>query len=480
MAKYNFDPLSRFGFDREQVTPEEKSLIGAVQGIADHVASLDDDVAQLRVDYDVKVLEATHSYGVIFNLNLSTTDLQRVGNMGLHRTLPVQSGIKRCVLANNGTVVYYLKPDNSAYADLGSLGEGVFATLDGSAGQVMVEVPAHWRKFTVHSSLKFESRISTVGIPGYHFVPKFYISAFEAALDRINLRMSSVINTTAQFRGGNNNTAWDAGANSLLGMPFSNLNMANERLYARNRGTGWESMPYENYKTLWHLYHIEYANTNSQLAVSAPDAATGFRTGGLGNGVTTASGAEWDVFNGYNPFIPCGATLSLGNNSGEVSFIKTNFGGAGVNRTFTVPSYRGIENPFGHIWKRAQGIYIDVKAPADGGTSRMFVQPNPALWNDTSMAAHIDRGLIARNNGYIRNMLFGNNGDIMPVNTVGGGSTTFFTDNHEANPNATAIRCVLFSAHAHNSGAAGWSFSNTHYSPAHAYPTFGGRLCFLP
>ena len=47
-------------------------------------------------------------------------------------------------------------------------------------------------------------------LPGFIEVPKMYRSAYEATIDRTlsaTTKLASVVNTTAAFRGGNNNTA---------------------------------------------------------------------------------------------------------------------------------------------------------------------------------------------------------------------------------------------------------------------------------
>ena len=56
--------------------------------------------------------------------------------------------------------------------------------------------------------------MSMVEIPGYHKVEKFYVSAFEATVHRPTNKLSSVINLSPDYRGGNNNAAWDGAASN--------------------------------------------------------------------------------------------------------------------------------------------------------------------------------------------------------------------------------------------------------------------------
>lgn len=459
---YKFNPLSRFGFDPVQTENnypnDDKSAVEAI-----------------KLAGEITLLESLYSYGVVFDQNQSTTTLYRIGNQELHRTLPVQSGMKRCLLLDNGTVNYYTHPEYTTAKD-----DGVgMSILDGTDGQLMVEVPEHWRKFTTLADERFEVRLSMVEIPGYHKVSKFYVSAFEATVHRPTNKLSSVINLSPDYRGGNNNAAWDGAANTLLGRPATNISLTNFRTYARNRGAKWNVLPYEQYKSIWYLYMVEYANTNVQLPFSAPD-PTGLKTGGLGAGVTDANSAEWNNFSGYNPFIPCGASVThgIGNLSGEKTYTVTNFGGDGVDRSFKVHSYRGIENIFGHIWKHTDGVLVEVKTDVDGGTSKLYTQSDPAMFADV-ITNYTYRGNLARANGYIKKLLFGANGDILPTQ-VGAGSATYFADYFETNIASSQTRCVLLSASANNGAVAGLSYANTHYVPATANAGFGARLCYIP
>lgn len=460
-----------------QSTRDAMSQKAITDALPDNNYTNDDKSAvdAIKAAGEIQLLESLYSYGVVFDQNQSTTTLYRIGNQELHRTLPVQSGMKRCLLADNGTVNYYTHPEYTAFK-----ADGVTpSVLDGTDGQLLVEVPEHWRKFITLADERFGVRLSMVEIPGYHKVSKFYVSAFEATVHRPTNKLSSVYSLSPDYRGGNNNAAWDGAANTLLGRPASSLSLTNFRTYARNRGAKWNVLPYEQYKSVWYLYMVEYANTNVQLPVSAPD-PTGLKTGGLGSGVTDANGAEWGSFNGNNPFIPCGASVmpGIGNLSGENSYTVTNFGGAGVNRSFKVPSYRGIENIFGHIWKHTDGVLVEVKTDADGGTSKLYTQSNPALFADV-LTNYTYRGNLARAGGYIKKLLFGANGDILPTQ-VGAGSTTYYADNFETNITSSQTRCVLLSAIATYGAFAGLSSANTSNVPAAASANLGARLCYIP
>lgn len=82
-------------------------------------------------------------YGVEWDVTVSATAKTRIGNSELHRSLPIQNMMRGCLLNDNGDVVEYL-PETS----------WVGATLDGSRGQVMVELPEHYRSFEEEGTIR--------------------------------------------------------------------------------------------------------------------------------------------------------------------------------------------------------------------------------------------------------------------------------------------------------------------------------------
>lgn len=417
-------------------------------------------------------IESQCAYGFELDTTVSATTLTRIENSDLHRSLPIQNRMKGCLLDDDGNVVKYLSPSSW-------IGE----TRDGSQGQVMVEIPAHYRKFETQGN-KRRCKLSEHPLPGYHFVPKMYVSAYEASLQRTGNKLSSVVNDTADFRGGTNNSAYDGTYRSLLGRPATNISRTNFRTYARNRKAGstqWNCMTYEAQKAILWLYMVEYANTNCQAAYNAALTTDGYHQGGLGNGVTTWTDAAWNSFNGYNPIIPCGHTDSLGNGTGTVNYDVKNEAGE-VIKTFAVPRYRGIENPFGHIWQWTDGINVRISpnAPTGDGLSKVYTCKDPSKFNDSNYTGYTHVGNEARTEGYVRTLIFGEYGEIIP-DAVGGGSTTYIPDYHYTNIPATeTLRGVLVGGNVNNGAYAGLASATSDIVPSSSYSDIGSRLCFHP
>lgn len=415
------------------------------------------------------------SYGIEFDTTNPSPTCERIGNMNFHRSLPVQSQMVGVLLDDDGNEVKVLSDSDWQNASL----------LDGSQGQVMIRIPAHFRKFDTIGT-KRRVRLSTHALDGFHLVPMSYVSAYEATVDRDNNMLASVKNATAKYRGGNNNESWDGTYRSLLGMPATSISRTNFRSYARKRKEGsseWNCMTYDIQKTLYWLFVTEFATLNSQASfVEHPNYAAMHR-GGLGDGVTTLNSTKWDAFNSYNPIIPCGTSDSLGNKTGGVVYTMPTEYDTTTTTTVKVNRYRGIENPFGHIWKWTDGINVRISPDTENGgdgLSKVYVCSDPSKFNDSDYNGYQHVGNEARAEGYVKEIVFGEGGEVMP-SVVGGSSTQFHCDYHYTNiPKTEALRGVLFGGIAYGGAYAGLASAGSHYAPSDAIARIGSRLCFIP
>lgn len=411
---------------------------------------------------DIPDLEERYAYGVEWDTASSSPDGVRVGNMQLHRDLPVQSGMRGVVLDNNGGVYYYHEP---------TAWKMTFASKDYAS---MVEIPDHWYKLYIIGT-KFRMMLSSIPLPGYKHISKFYIGSSEAQMLRsLGLLMSDKTNST-DTRGGDNTSEWDNTYRSLLGCPVTNLTRDQFRQAARKRGSGWEMYTYNAHKTLFWLFAVEYATLDSQKPFNAQKDANGFAQGGLGPGPTQMT--DWTNFNKINPLIPCGYTNEFGNGSGEKAYVVKNASG-GTHATLMANRYRGIENPFGHIWKYTDGANIQVTT-GDAGLSILWTTDDPSNFSDTSYTGYNKKGNICRTNGYAKKMLLGEDGDIVATE-IGGSSSTYWCDYYYTNTSANRMQVVLVGGSAYNGSYAGLAAVNTNYAPSDASRNVGSRLCFFP
>lgn len=406
---------------------------------------------------DIPDLEERYAYGVEWDTASSSPDGVRVGNMQLHRELPVQSKMRRCLLDRDGGVKEYLDNELSwggSYLDYA----------------VMTEIPEHWYKLYFNGT-KFRMMLSEIPLPGYKHVDKFYISTYEARMYRTDNLLCSAAGASelsdpnsTNFRGGDNTAEWDDTYRSLLGRPVTSLTRDQFRQAARKRGSGWEMYTYNAHKILFWLFAVEYATLDSQKPFNAQKDANGFAQGGLGPGPTQMK--DWTNFNNVNPLIPCGYTNEFGNGSGEKAYVVKNASG-GTHATLMANRYRGIENPFGHIWKYTDGANMQVTT-GDAGLSILWTTDDPSNFSDTSYTGYDKKGNICRTNGYAKKMLLGEDGDIVPTE-VGGSSSTYWCDYYYTNTSANRMQVVLVGGSA-----------DTGYAPSAAPRNVGSRLCFFP
>lgn len=414
-------------------------------------------------------LEPFESYGVEWNVNDAATNLTRIGNADYHRTLPIQSKMGRVLLTDGGGE-WKLDKNDSRY-----LADGVTpADLTGASGQYMVVIPRFYYKFEKDGDIR-RLKIAQRAFTGYTLFKKSFISVAEACLDRDNLKLSSVVNYAPQFRGGGNQSAWDGQENSQLGMPVTSISRQNAFAWAQNRGSAWVDLAYHVYNAIRILYLVEYADRDTQLDYTDLLTTEGYRQGGLGAGVTTVSSGRWNSFSGYNPFVPVDATLDLGDHTGLVQMTINDFGGAPYS--FSVPSYRGFQNYFGHLWQNANGVLVKANADSEGGTTEMYVSEDPATWSDSDETIMAFAGNISRFSGYVKDIEFPY---MAPIQT-GAGSTTYYADYlYVSYPSSgSSYRTLLLGGSAYHGAIAGAFFGNAAHGVSLSHASIVSRLCFL-
>lgn len=414
---------------------------------------------------DIPDLEERYAYGVEWDTASSSPDGVRVGNIQLHRELPIQSKIRGVILDNKGGIKSYLNNSNWSNINTEYLTESV-----------MTEIPEHWYKLYQYGT-KFRMMLSAIPLPGYSHINQFYISSFESGIDRSSSTLISsygVGSTNVNKRGGDNTAEWDSTYRSLLGCPVTNLTRDQFRQAARKRGSGWGMYTYGAHKTLFWLFAVEYATLNSQKPFNAQKDANGFSQGGLGNGPTQMT--DWTNFNNNNPLIQCGYTNEFGNGSGEKAYVVKN-ASDGTHATLMANRYRGIENPFGHIWKHTDGANIQVTT-GDSGLSILWTTSDPSNFSDTSYTGYDKKGNVCRINGHVKKMLLGEDGDIIATE-VGGSTSTYWCDNYYTSTSVSRMQLVVVGGRSDDGLNAGLVDVGTTNSSGIAN-NIGSRLCFFP
>lgn len=407
---------------------------------------------------DLTGLEDIYSYGVEWDSTVADPTLTRIGNPLLHKSLPVQSRYKGCV-ANGAKVNYYLDPN-----DWSKKANGTPSVLDGTDGTVRVHIPKFYGKSGVEGNKRWV-RISTVKCDDtWVEIPEMLLDAYRSTVNQTGNKAVSVVNTTAQFRGGGNRTANDTYLSSDkfrsdLGKPRTNISRANMRTYATNAGS--EMLCYEYYKWIFYwAWVIEYATFNSQATYNAELTADGYHQGGLGPGITdwnnNANG--WSGYNGTYPITPCGYCNDIGNFTGikELVIPETVVDESTTvpTKTFKVPRWRGFDNPFGDIWTNLDGIILE--RTAANQPSSVYTTSNPSAFGDdnTAKGKMTVAGKEIASDGYTKDFDLGSKGEIIPL-VVGGSATTYMCDYHWCNAASTSLRTLLVGGNADDGSGAG-------------------------
>lgn len=410
---------------------------------------------------DLTGLEDIYSYGVEWDSTVADPTLTRIGNPLLHKSLPVQSQYKGCV-ANGAAINYYLDPN-----DWSKKADGGNSVLDGTDGTVRVHIPKFYGKSGVEGTKRWV-RMSTIKMDNTWIeIPEMLVDAYRSTVDTTvsaTPKAVSVVNTTAQFRGGGNRTANDTyldtdAFRSDLGKPRTNISRANMRTYATNAGS--EMLCYEYYKWIFYwAWVIEYATFNSQATYNAELTADGYHQGGLGPGITdwnnNANG--WSGYNGTYPITPCGYCNDIGNFTGikELVIPETVVDESTTvpTKTFKVPRWRGFDNPFGDIWTNLDGIILE--RTAANQPSSVYTTSNPSAFGDdnTAKGKMTVAGKEIASDGYTKDFDLGSKGEIIP-SVVGGSATTYMCDYHWCNAASTSLRTLIVGGNAANGGTAG-------------------------
>lgn len=411
-------------------------------------------------------------YGVKFDLaNSSSPDGVRTGNMEMHRTLPIQSKMRGCTINNDDNTKRYLKADNwNEWED------GVIVTDDsnGRAPEIMVEIPEHYRLLVATPDNTVEIRMSEYNLPGYTKVEKKYIGSYEG-----------VINTGSVDT---QNTLRSIAVSTLKLKPVVNKTRNQFQTFARgnNRTNNWNIYTYDAHRDLTWLFVVEYATLNSQKAFNANLTAEGYHQGGLGEGITTGT----VTVNGATTysFVHSGVTKSLGNGTGIIEYTHTNTNAEGTStgtKVVNVPRYRGIENPFGHVWKNVidvvvagtdNSVYICKDytkfGTFEGGTNPTAEQLIAAGYELQDFKESTITGQ------YVKKLVNNNQADLFPT-VVGNGAstTTYYCDYHWTSATATP-RTLLIGGSSGNGSAAGWFSLNSSNGLGNSAAAVGTRITF--
>jgi hypothetical protein len=362
-------------------------------------------------------------------------------------------GMRRCVLNANGTVNYYLDPNNSALKE-----DGITpSVLDGTDGNVMVEIPKFYYQYTLVGTLN-TFRVSRVPLPGYTLHPAFVKAGIEVPFRYIGSYDACLWDDSAgQYVSGlnldNMSANIDLAADKLASVadvyPLVGVTRPECRTLAANNGAGWHQMDFYLWSAVQMLFFVERASFRSQTL--------------LGAGNTNISYLVSSADQNDSPHTIAGASTSWGNTSTDGTQPS-----AGSRPGTAFMSYRGIENFYGNCWTFIDGVNINV------GTVGTFFATNDYrdFADNTSTNHTLLSSAIPTTSGFIRDIA---TEFFLPVSTTGGSSTTFITDQYFA---STSLNRILLGGGAANSGASAGAFGASGGSSDSRNRSIGARLCY--
>ena len=408
----------------------------------------DPDILGLQVDYENKSFK-----------RLSAADGLEAG--ADFDGFQIYGGRKRCTVADDGTINHY-------YGEEGYV-------EDGSDGQVMVYQPKVYYRVT---PLKLEKQTNGIGYhlrkanyyispvpkPGFSLHPAFYnesgraveyilFSAYEGSI--YDTSASAYLledEQIADFTSGTGDKLCSiAGAKPASGKT-QQLTRPNIEQLAKNRGAGWHSdiIKVESLNQL--LMMIELGTLNTQTAI--------------GQGVVSVS----DTPNTENNSLATGGTSELGNATGQAT------GTAGQ----TPVSYRGIENPWGNIWKLVYGVNIHGDGTQKSGVPYICTDFNFA--ESKNSENYTSAGFTLSNaNGYISAMGYSREFDwlFMP-SEASGNSALPVGDYYYCTPNLNGYRIARLGGTWSNGGIAGGFYWRLNAGVGTRARDVGGRLVYIP
>ena len=336
------------------------------------------------------------SYGLEWN---ETTDTYR--RIGAAKYTAIQSMMKRCVLNSDGSVNYYLDKNNSNLKE-----DGTSAVLDGTDGNVMVEVPKTYVRY----------EYTTTGGAGTDTVHRWEISLTPDTGFEVHwaFNRGGVIRDKRYYPAYLGYVTGGKMISRSGVYPTVNQTLAQFRTAAKansisNPSSGqtvngyWGNIDFALYELIALYAVIEYGTMNIQSA--------------LGMGRTALSGGAWvgGELIGVN-----GLSNEHGNRTANYTYVGAS---TDANADLSFMSYRGCENFFGNVWRMADGVIFK-------GTTlnkTMWYSTNPTEYNETG-TGYTNSGIVtAAANGYGRKLANTNKGFIVSEVT-GGNSNAGTTD----------------------------------------------------
>lgn len=235
------------------------------------------------------------------------------------------------------------------------------------------------------------------------------------------------------------------------------INITNYRKACMNNGDGYQQYDFLIDAIIKQLFMIEFATTHSQSIIYgwANGNSAALITGHTDN-VKTASGS-WN--NNHDAETDAWTDVTC-NTDGHHAC-----------------KYRGIENPFGNVWKFVDGINFvgdKIYFCSDPTHYRTVDDDNTTF----KKAPYTYVGKRCMSEGYLKTIAQFDKYPLLGyASAIGAGTNTYYSDYYYAQP--TGVILIVGGAW-HRGVSAGLWYWDGRYGAGDAYGSIGGRLCYKP
>lgn len=308
-------------------------------------------------------------------------------------------------------------------------------------GNVFIRIPKFYTKITKNENGTYKHQISGCRYDGFGTL---FVDGKGNELDYI---LVGKYEGSAVASGDVNYDASNAKVKSASGQTvLVSITRGTYRTRCKNVGKGYQQYDFLIDAILKELFMIEFATTNSQSIMKGwTEGNSAALITGHTDLVKTASGS-W-------------------NNNHEEDCATCNTDGKHACK------YRGIENPFGNVWKWCDGINFNAE--------KIYVCEDPEFYaDDIYVAPYTYMGDRLMSEGYLKEIkYFAKNPLLGYAAAIGAGSNTYYSDYYYTNNTGTVLLCGGDWRSGVISGLWYW-YGN--YTASSAGAILGGRLCKKP
>ena len=298
-------------------------------------------------------------------------------------------------------------------------------------GNTFIKIPKFYSKVTKNSNGTYKHQISGVRYSGF---TTLFVDGQGNELDYVLVGKYEASGTSAK--------AFSKSGQTVL----VSITLPNMRTACKANGRGYQQYDFLIDAMLKELFMIEFATTNSQsIMYGYANGNTAALTTGHTDSVKTPSGSA--------------------NNGHDENCTACNTDGKHACK------YRGIENPWGNVWKWCDGITF--------ATEKVYICLDPEKYvSESEEMPYIYVGDRPTTGGYLKAIEYF---DKFPVlgyaKELGASSTTYYSDYHYYSASGTVLFC---GGYWYGGTAAGlWYWAGSH-SASVSDSDVGGRLCFKP